>query len=407
MLKKRDYQEEIVKKTVQKLQEHRFVYLAMEVRTGKTLTALWAMEEMRVNHVLFVTKKKAISSIQADYDLLSPDFNITIINPESLHKVDLDPVDALVMDEAHIYGAFPKPSGNAKKIKEIIIKTSPYIILLSGTPTPESFSQLYHQVYAIPGNPFEDYANFYRFADDHVNKKQKKINGFMINDYSRGLDSIIELMEPHMISYTQKQAGFEGEIEEDFIFVDLDDYTRMLIRRLKRDQVVEGKEEVILADTGAKMMGKIHQLCSGTIKFESGNSKVVSTVKAKTIKWKFEGEKIGIFYKYTAELDALEEVFGDDLTTDIDEFNDSHKSIALQIQAGREGISLRNAKYLVFYNIDFSATSYWQARDRMTTKDRTYNKVYWVFSNQGIEKDIYRTVCNKKNYTLRHFRKNC
>ena len=46
-----------------------------------------------------------------------------------------------------------------------------------------------------------------------------------------------------------------------------------------------------------------------------------------------------------------------------------------------------------------------QARDRMTTKDRGYNKVYWLFSDCGIEKDIYKVVNNKKNYTLSHFKK--
>ena len=72
--------------------------------------------------------------------------------------------------------------------------------------------------------------------------------------------------------------------------------------------------------------------------------------------------------------------------------------------SGREGISLRNADFIVFYNIDFSATSYWQARDRMTTKDRKYNKIYWIFSRNGIESKIYKAVSNKKDYTLSHFR---
>jgi hypothetical protein len=100
------------------------------------------------------------------------------------------------------------------------------------------------------------------------------------------------------------------------------------------------------------------------------------------------------------------ETFGpDNLTTDLDEFNATDKSIALQIVSGREGISLKNAKYLVFYNIDFSAVSYWQARDRMTTIDRMYNKVYWIFSRGGIEDKIYSAVKSKKNYTLNIFKK--
>jgi len=77
----------------------------------------------------------------------------------------------------------------------------------------------------------------------------------------------------------------------------------------------------------------------------------------------------------------------------------------LQIVSGREGISLRNAKYLVYYNIDFSATSYWQSRDRMTTKERLENEVFWIFTEGGIESKIYKAVSKKKNYTLNHFKR--
>ena len=72
--------------------------------------------------------------------------------------------------------------------------------------------------------------------------------------------------------------------------------------------------------------------------------------------------------------------------------------------SGREGISLRQAVALVYYNIDFSATSYWQSRDRMTTQDRRESDIYWVFADRGIETKIYKAVSNKKDYTLSHFR---
>ena len=177
-----------------------------------------------------------------------------------------------------------------------------------------------------------------------------------------------------------------------------------MIKRLKNDLVIEGKEETILADTPVKLMSKLHQLYSGTIKFESGNSMIVDTTKAEYIKENFEGCKIGIFYKFKEEYEALKKVFGDEITNDIDDFNNSWKNIALQIVSGREGISLKNADCIVYYNIDFSATSYWQSRDRMTTKDRTHNNVYWVFSVGGIEHDIYKAVTKKKDYTVAHFK---
>jgi hypothetical protein len=183
--------------------------------------------------------------------------------------------------------------------------------------------------------------------------------------------------------------------------------TYEVIRRLKKDLIVRNAQgQVILGDTGVKLMQKMHQLSSGTCKFEDGTSKVIDDSKAKFIKEKFKGEKIAIFYKFKAEWDALLQVFGADyLTNSVEEFDATDKNIALQIVSGREGVSLKNAKYLVYYNIDFSATSYWQSRDRMTTMQRQENEVFWIFSKGGIEYDIYKTVQQKKDFTLAIFKK--
>ena len=175
---------------------------------------------------------------------------------------------------------------------------------------------------------------------------------------------------------------------------------------LRKHRVIDGKEETILGDTPVKLMTKLHQMYSGTVKFESGNTMVFDYSKAEFIRDHFKGKKIGIFYKFKAELDALKEVFGDGLTTELPEFEDPPtRASPLQIISGREGISLRQAAALVYYNIDFSATSYWQSRDRMTTKDRTDSDIYWVFSERGIETKIHKAVSNKKDYTLNHFRR--
>ena len=406
MIKFRDYQKDIISRGVGIVKEHRFLYLAMEVRTGKTLTSLGICDLLGAKKVLFITKKKAISSIVSDFELLMPQFEVEVINYESLHKIRQTGWDVVICDEAHGMGAFPKPSGRTKKVKNIIFRCNPYVILLSGTPTPEAYSQMYHQVSFIPNNPFAKYKNFYQFANDYVGVIKKKIGGLYINDYSKGSKKIIDDMSPYTINFSQKDAGFVVETTEHVLEVEMKSSTTALISKLKRDLVVEGDIEVILADTAVKLMTKVHQLCSGTIKFESGNSMVLDLSKAEFIKKKFKGKKIGIFYKFKAELSAIKDVFGDNICFDLDEFNSTDKSIALQIVSGREGISLREADSLVYYNIDFSATSYWQSRDRMTTKDRLKNNIYWIFSKGGIESDIYKAVIKKKDYTLSHFRRN-
>ena len=281
-MKLRDYQEEIISKGIDVIAEHGFVYLAMEVRTGKTLTSLGIAQGMGVRSVLFITKKKAISSIQADYNLLSPNFSLQVINYESLHKIE-GSFDLVVLDEAHSIGAFPKPSKRAKQVKIIIQKSDPLVILLSGTPTPESYSQMYHQVYAAPRNPFRKFKNFYRFCDEHVNVTQRPINGLNIRDYSKGKPSIMDAMQPYFISYSQKEAGFKVQTKEKVMHVKMSSLTYNLANKLKKDLVVEGNEQVILADTPVKLMMKLHQIYSGTVKFESGSSQTLDLSKAKFI----------------------------------------------------------------------------------------------------------------------------
>lgn len=406
-VKLRPYQEKIVDSGESIIRSKGFVYLAMEVRTGKTLCALSICNRILPvgSNVLFLTKKKAISSIQRDYDLLSPLYYITIINYESIHKLPDTKWDIVICDEAHTCSAFPKPSKRTKQLAVLFGRHNPKVILLSGTPTPESYSQMYHQVYSIPGNPFAHCRNFYRFCDEYVDVKTKLINSMPIKDYSRGKESIVRAMDPFTIRFTQAEAGFTSTINETILHVKMKNKTYEIADLLRKEKVVTGKEEVILADTSVKLMTKLHQIYSGTVKFESGKAMTIDTSKAEFIFNRYNHKKIGIFYKFTEELSVLKQVFGDRLTTDLDEFDSTDKHIALQIVSGREGISLKKADYLVYYNIDFSATSYWQSRDRMTTIDRPSNDIIWVFTDGGIEDKIYKMVTKKKDYTINQFKK--
>ena len=280
----RDYQQTIIDKASITLAKHKFVYLAMEVRTGKTLTSLGIANKLKCKEVLFLTKKKAITSISKDYDMLCPNsFSLFIINYESIHKIPNVKWDMIIVDEAHSLGAFPKPNKRAKQVRDIIKVNRCLVCLMSGTPTPESYSQMYHQVFGIPTNPFKEHKTFYKFANQYVDKRQKKINSMYINDYTRGYETIIEKMNPYTYRFSQSDAGFKVDTKEHILNVEMNEVTYSLCRKLKRNRVIEGDEEVILADTPVKLMMKLHQLYSGTIKFESGKGMVIDTSKAQFI----------------------------------------------------------------------------------------------------------------------------
>lgn len=399
----RDYQIKIANEAVMKLINFKIVYLACQVRTGKTLMALETASLYKAKRVLFITKKKAISSIQSDYEQMCYNYDLTVVNYESLHLITLK-FDLVIIDEAHRLGAYPKPCLAAKLIKQEYAKLP--MIFLSGTPTPESYSQIYHQLWVSEYTPFKEYTNFYKWAHKFVNITQQEYSHGLVNNYDNARqEDIIKYTDKYFISFTQQQAGFTSIIEENIIDCQMAPITYELCERLKKDFVVKGKNETILADTAVKLMGKIHQLCSGTVIFESGNFQVIDTSKAELIKEKFKHEKIAIFYKFKAEFEMLKQVFKDNLCDNLEEFNSTTKNIALQIVSGREGISLKAAKYLVYINIDFSHVSYIQSKDRMTTMDRLSNEVFYVFSVGGIEQKIYEAVQKKKDYVLSYFKK--
>ena len=93
---------------------------------------------------------------------------------------------------------------------------------------------MYHQVYAIPGSPFNQYKNFYHFAKEYVNVTQKKIGPISINDYSDASIDVLDMMEDYTISFTQKEAGFKTEVMEEILTVEIAPQTHRMIVRLKK-----------------------------------------------------------------------------------------------------------------------------------------------------------------------------
>jgi SNF2 family DNA or RNA helicase len=82
------------------------------------------------------------------------------------------------------------------------------------------------------------------------------------------------------------------------------------------------------------------------------------------------------------------------------------KIFIAQVQSVKEGVNLSSADTIIFYNLDFSSSTYQQARERASHKERTKdNNVVFLFAKGGIEKSIYDVVTKKLNFTYEHFKK--
>ena len=401
MFKAREYQETLSTQMVDKLQQFGIVYLAAEVRTGKTFTSLMAADKFGAKKVLFLTVKKAIKGIQEDINLYGK-VDVEVLSVDSAHKA-IGNYDLIIVDEAHGLGSFPKPNRRVKSIKAFSGLLP--IILMSGTPHPESLCQLYHQFSISDYSPFKKYKNFYAFAKDYAAIYEMKLNGFAVKQYDRGIERMFNpIVSDYFLTFSQKEADFQCEVKEHVLFVEMHPSTMSTIAKLKEDKVVVGKKHTILADTPVKLMSKVHQMCSGTVIDEDNEYVIFDRTKAKFILKRFKGQKIAIYYKYQSELKMLQEEYGESLTTDVQEFQQTDKIIALQIRAGSTGINLSAADCQVFLNIDFSSKDWIQAKARLQTQKRESVDVYLIFSEGGIERDIFKSLDKKKDYTSRYFK---
>ena len=406
MIQLREYQKEAADKLYWLLARKQFAYLMGEVRTGKTLCALSLIERLGIQRCLLVTKKKAIPSIEKDAKALGLQDKVLIINYERLPKFAWTFWQLLIVDEAHSIGAYPKPSGRWKNLRKMSYEK---VLLMSGTASPESYSQLYHQM-TLHRPVWAQYKNFYEWAKKgYVDIGEKYVGtGQTVNDYSNAnKELILRDIDPYVVRMTQEDAGFETKIDEAVRYVEMNETTYGLAQDIIDDGISTLEGQTILADTGAKKLSKLKQLYCGTvIPEESGKGIIFDRSKAEYIKQRYGNHKLAIMYCYEAERKMLYEAFPN-ATDSPEEFNANKDAVFIgQVRASREGVNLSSATYLVFLGVDFAALSYLQARDRASFLGRdTPPRIRYIFAANGIESRVYRTVRKKENFTISHYNK--
>jgi hypothetical protein len=395
-------QKEKVREGIKIIKKYGWCYLNMDTRTGKTPVSLKICEELNKS-VLFITKKGAIKSVLETKEDFGIDCELEVTNHEQSHKKQKD-CNVLIIDEAHCIGGYPKAGVYQKNIAKIA--KGKIVIFLSATFAPESYSTLYHQLTIPDKGLWKDFTNFYKWARSYVKIKHKKIaGGKFINDYSHADKKMIaQQISKYVVELTQDEAGIKIPVEENFETVEMSSYTKHLVRIILKNKVIPGTNSV-WGDTAAKLKSKIHQLCTGTVITKKRNHFVLDYSKVIRIS-KFKFDKIVIFYKYKFELEMIKNIFPE-MTDNPEEFQKKDRAIfAGQFRSKREGVRLDTADALFMLNIDYAYLSYKQTKDRLVSyvrKKPIY--IYWLFSDIGIEKDIYNVILKKKDYNLYYFRR--
>lgn len=396
------HQLEISSKGTEILKKYGILYLAMEERTGKSLTALLVCENCeKVKDVLIVTKKKALKGWQDTLNQASLSKNYTLINYESLHKVPKKHYSIAIVDESHSkIAGFPKPSIICKKLQELVYESA--IIFCSATPSFQSFSQLFHQMNITKYSPFDSYRNFYRWFDCYGIPQSKYIYGQIVADYTKCDESKIEKAVSHLfIKYTRKEVGFEHEPNDILHYVEPSKDLKDTYNELMRKNILKCGDFTYMGDSGSKIFKALHQIEGSTLKLSEQNRYIFEFKdKCDYIAKNFDlGSKThAIFYEYIAEFTLLSGYFEQKI-------KDGKVSL-YQSSAFAEGVDLSHIDEVIVYSMNFSTSQYVQRRARQCNmlRDKAIN-VHFLLIKNAVSEQVYKTVAkNRKNFTNHYFK---
>jgi len=405
-MKARSHQLEISKLGYDVLKEHMICYLAMEERTGKTITSILMAEMCNIRDVLVVTKKKAVKDWLKVLSQFSHTKKYYVTNYHQVHKFGR--CDLLILDEAHNYiSGYPEQSAMHKRIQENTSIRCP-IIYLSATPHAQGYQMLYHQFALSSWSPWRKYKTFYAWFKDYGIPSHAWYNSKQVPVYTKTKEELIISETKHLfITRTRKELKFKHEPIDKLHYINLIQSTKDIYNELMEDKMYDFGNVELICDSPMKLRTSLHMLEGGVAKtseiaIKNGKPRIVPkywflynrekvTYILKT--WG-DTEDLVIYYHYIAEGRKLRKFF--------------KKATVLQATSYAEGIDLAHIETIVMYSQDFSTAKHTQRRARQASQDRDRPiTVHFLLVKKAVSEQVYNIVSvNKMNFVDSVFERN-
>jgi len=382
----RQHQVEGAKWALETIRNYGLAYLSWQERTGKTLTALLAVENSKAKTCLIVTKKKAIPGWTDTLKEWEHHTIFTVINYESAHKIPGKiPADFIILDESHhAISSTGRPSKTWKTVSRLT-KNRP-ILYLSATPYAEHVGLIYHQLKLSSWTPFKE-RNFYDWFRHYGISNMTRTPYGLVETYTKyKTDEVLDRLKPYFNFKTRGEVGIEHEPSVNLVIVPLLDTTKQVIEQTIEDQIFMANDIQVLLDSDMKTRMVHYQLEGGTLKIDDSKSIFTTSGREKItyIKANYEEEKIAIMAHFIAERSLLEQTFP--------------KALILSSDGHAEGVDLHKTDKLLIYSMSFKTSKYTQRLARQANHNRDTPIVVdiLVADKPGIGKAVYEAVAIKK-----------
>lgn len=286
------------------------------------------------------------------------------------------PFDVVVIDES---SSFKNASSKRWKALKRVLPNTEYMILLTGTPSPNGLLDLWSQVYLIDfgmslGRTFTAYKQRF-FEADFMGYKHTPREG---SD-----EKIHQLISPFCLSMN---ASDYLELPERIDLVErvyLDAKTLKAYQSFEKSLLAElDTGEIIEATTAATLANKLLQWCNGaTYVDDKGNWAEIHNAKLDALEELIEqndNETMLVAYNYKTDLERLQKRFPDAVVLDkdpetIEKWNSGKIKLLLAHPASAgHGLNLQHGGSLcVWFGLNWSLELYQQFNARLHRQGQT------------------------------------
>ena len=388
---------------------------------------VWAQECMKWEHTQDIRCALVMGTAAQRLQALSSDADLYIINRENVVWLvdalqnDL-PFDMVIIDELSSF-----KSTKAKRWKAIkkLIQSVPYVIGLTGTPAPNSYLDLWPQVYLLDGGArlgktVSDYR--YRYfkpgahkghvvyewimrlgAQDAINRKLKDLCLSMsAEDWLDLPDTIYNTIPVSMDAAAEKRYK---RFERTKVMALLQEATGFRELDVRNPEQLAQMTSAIRGDTAAAIAGKLLQMAGGAVYDDDGRVVPIHEAKLDALAELLEaneGENVLCFYNYQHEKQRILERFPQAVAfsgTEVEAWNDGRIPLLLCHPASTgHGLNLQSGGHItVWYGLNWSLELYQQANARLSRPGQTHSVVIHHLVCRGTIDERVMAALQKKN----------
>lgn len=391
---------------IESVRENTHYGLLLDMGLGKTISTLYAIEQLmydsfEVQKVLIIAPKKVAESTWAQearkwnqtkhlrvasilgsandrIQAVESEADIYVMNRENvqwlyeyLNGKKIFPFDMLVIDES---SSFKNPQAKRFKAMRKMRPLFKRIVILTGTPAPNTLMDLWAQMYLLDGGErlgktITEYRTRY-FRPD-------KTNGHIVYSYRLQQDAdetIYGKIQDICMSLKAKDYLNLPDRIDNVITIELTDKERELYREMERTHILTLVDEEISALNAAAVANKLLQMANGAIYNEDGEAIVIHSQKIERLKELVEvneGKPILVFYNFKHDLESIKDAFPKSVElktdADVEEWNTGNIQMLLAHPASAGyGLNLQAGGHIiVWYGLTWSLEQYQQANARL------------------------------------------